>query len=817
MEGPVVLYAACLLLSLACGLGAVLVAARMPGMAGAGAGQRSFADLLDYAVQANERTIVLKSGALMQVFELIPQDLEYRDERYREHLHELLHKAVGKLAGSWCVSVDIKRKAERGYVPFFENDNEAARYLDERRAECFYRAKSYSSRFYLTVTFLGYLSARSRLEKVIVEEPQGEGSDAMQYVHKFEERVQDIISTVAHTAAVRPLISSGLAGTSELLGFISSCITGEEQLIGLPRGRFYLDAVLSHSDFCVGTVPKIGDNYIKVVSIDCLPRSTYFLMLNALNRLHLQYRFSHRFCCYDSLQQAVLMEKMRRFWKQRSKGIIAQVFNFEGRQSAHASSRVDEIDEAKARADNQEISFGAYSGNIILYARDVASIERDAKALVSELENLGFSPRVETVNTVEAYLGSLPGHMFENVRRPAISSEVFVDLLALNRIYQGEASCPNPLYGEDKSPLMQCRLPGNENFYLNLHQKDLGNTLVVGPPGSGKSVLLGSLMLNLMRYRGMRIFAFDRGYSFYALNRALEGSHIDFRGGGRLLCPLGDVHTTQGQQHALQFVLLLCHLQGIRLTQEDTDDLIACLRILAKSGDRSLSDLHLLLQSPLVKQAVAPYTLLCDGSSLMDGKRDLEATSPVNVFELKDIYELPERYSLPVLKHIFYMVEKSLNGDPCAIVLDEAWLMLRDSYFASELLKWFKTLRKHNAIVIMATQSLHDLKSSELFENLLDCVKTRIFLPNLDAGLNTLKGSYALMGLGEEQIAAIARGRGKHDYFFFKDGSFANFRLVLSNEEKYLLSVSGDHMVGEIDALYDTYGKFFFKEKANVF
>ena len=811
MDEQLMFYAACLTAAAALGCGALLLVTRLPVIGTERIRPGGFCDLLDYAMLLGEHTVLLKSGALMQVCELLPGDLSYENEACREHIHDMLHRAIRKLPGAWVINVDITRREERGYLPFFENAHEQARHLDELRAACFEREHSFRNRFYLSITFLGYMKARARLEKMLIEDDE-QLADERAYVQQFEARVRDIMDTVAHVIRVRPLCSSELTRGSELVSFLGACISGREHPVALPRGICYLDALLGVQDFYVGTLPRIGTDYIRAVAIDSLPQHTHFQMLGVLNRLQVQYRFSHRYCMYDSLQQAMLLEKMRRFWKQRSRGIIAQIFNIEGRENGNALAKVAEIDEAAERADNQELSFGSYSGTLVLYGPNPERLEEQARTVAGALENLGFCPRIETVNAVEAYLGSLPGHVHENLRRPTISSEVFIDLLALSGLYQGERSCPNPLYGIRPSPLMQCRLSGGENFYLNLHERDLGNTLVAGPPGAGKSVLLGALMLNFMRYAGMRIYAFDRGYSFYALCRAMDGTHIDFHAADGMLCPLRDVDQPQGLVHARQFIELLAALHGLTLAESEQQELSRCLTLLQDADERSLSQLHLLLQSPQLKLAVGSCTRAAGSSAILDGTDNFSLGGLLTVFELRELLELPERSSLPVLWQIFHLIEQGLDGSPCVLVLDEAWLMLRNAYFAGTLLKWFKTLRKHNALVILATQSLQDLRSSEHFENLLDCAKTRIFLPNVDAQLSSQQLSYQMMGLNELQTAAIARGQAKHDYFMLKNQHFAAFSLVLSPPERALLSQSGDHVVQRIDELHRRCGSRFYEE-----
>jgi transposase len=59
-----------------------------------------------------------------------------------------------------------------------------------------------------------------------------------------------------------------------------------------------------------------------------------------------------------------------------------------------------------------------------------------------------------------------------------------------------------------------------------------------------------------------------------------------------------------------------------------------------------------------------------------------------------------------VLAYLFHRIEDRLDGSPTLLIIDEGWLALDDEGFAGQLREWLKTLRKKNASVIFATQSL---------------------------------------------------------------------------------------------------------------
>ncbi len=779
-------------------------------------------DLLDYATAVDESVIALKNGALMRIYRFYPQDLSHVEESYAAHLHSLVSRALLKLNGNWAVQVDALREEDAAYLPKVQAVNQTAALLDRLRAQGFAREVSFKTGFYLTLTYLGSSQVKESLGLLMLkQEGREQAGSARQrtlaLVENFKERCDSVVETLALTMRLE-LLQLGKDHEHQALSYIQKCISGREIRLRLPTCPVYLDALLSSSDFESGFTPKVGEQLIAAVAVDGLPSESYFGVLNALAQLPCACRFHTRYLCFDDLQSVFLLEKYRRFWTQKSKGILSQIFNLQGRVNAHALARVEEVDAARTALDARTEIFGSYTAVIILMDKDFDKLQQSAACCVQALENLGFGARIETVNTMEAYLGSLPGHTKENLRRPLVSQRVLADLLPLSCPWEGERSAPSPLIGLEQGPLMQVRTPGRGRFYLNLHEKDLGNTIVIGPPGAGKSVLLQALMVSFLRYHGARIYAFDKGWSFYALSRSLGGEHIVLENVQSALCPLHDLNVGSELSYAEGFVELLCRLSGLELAAAQRLELTQALQLLKEHqpDERTLSDLYLLLSDQELKNALAPYTLLSNPKAILDHGSNLSFKRDLTVFECGSLFDSETRFSLPLLKQLFHLIERSFDGQPVMIVLDEAWQMLRDEAFARELLKWFKTLRKHNVLVVLATQSLTDLANSGLFEIFLECAKTRIFLPNFDAASPVLAPIYQKLGVNEAELARIVHGVPKQDYLFKKGADSVLFELALSGPELYLLSFAGVNCVSAVNELIGKEGSRFFLNAGGV-
>lgn len=110
---------------------------------------------------------------------------------------------------------------------------------------------------------------------------------------------------------------------------------------------------------------------------------------------------------------------------------------------------------------------------------DPEAAARSANDLLKTLADRGFTGRIETVNALEAYLGSLPGHGYPNLRRPLLSTRNVADLLPLTSVWPGLASNPSPYFAPGSPPLLWAKTGGATPFRLNIHDSDVGHTCPV--------------------------------------------------------------------------------------------------------------------------------------------------------------------------------------------------------------------------------------------------------------------------------------------------------------------------------------------------
>lgn len=295
--------------------------------------------------------------------------------------------------------------------------------------------------------------------------------------------------------------------------------------------------------------------------------------------------------------------------------------------------------------------------------------------------------------------------------------------------------------------------------------------LIVGPTGSGKSVLLAFMALQFRRYEGAQIFAFDHGGSIRAATLAVGGEWHDL--GGSLsgdaapvsLQPLARIDEPDERAWAADWLGAILAREDFAITPEVKDYLWTALGSLADApvAQRTLTGLTVLIQASGLKRALAPYTLAGPYGRLLDGDVERFGGSDAQAFETEGLVGTPAAPA--VLAYLFHRIGRRLDGRPTLILIDEGWLALDDPLFGRQLKEWLKTLRKKNASVIFATQSLADIEGSAIAPAIIESCPTRIFLANERALEPQIAGVYRRFGLNDRQIEIIASATPKRDYY----------------------------------------------------
>lgn len=205
------------------------------------------------------------------------------------------------------------------------------------------------------------------------------------------------------------------------------------------------------------------------------------------------------------------------------------------------------------------------------------------------------------------------------------------------------------------------------------------------------------------------------------------------------------------------------------------------------------------MQDAQLKLALKPYAVGGPAGRLLDAEHETLSPSSIEAFETEGLVGAPGAGA--VLAYLFHRIEGRLDGRPTLVIVDEGWLALDDPQFAAQLREWLKTLRKKNASVVFATQSLADIKDSPIAPAIVESCPTRLFLPNARALESQIAGIYAGFGLNARQIEIIARATPKRDYYVQSPAGDRLFDLGLGEVALAFAAASSKADQAAIDAV----------------
>ena len=488
----------------------------------------------------------------------------------------------------------------------------------------------------------------------------------------------------------------------ETLTYLHSCISTKRQTVRVPETPMYLDGILADQDLAGGLEPRLGSAHLRTLTIMGFPTQTWPGLLDDLNRLAFPYRWATRAICLDKTDATKVLTRIRRQWFAKRKSVMSIVKEVMTNETSalmdsDAGNKAQDADLALQELGSDFVGQAYVTATVTVWDNDPRIADERLRQVEKTIQGRDFTCIRETVNAVEAWLGSLPGHVYANVRQPPVSTLNLAHMMPFSAVWAG----PEKDEHFDAPPLFFARTEGSTPFRFSLHVGDVGHTLIIGPTGAGKSVLLALMSLQFRRYQKPQIFVFDFGGSVRAAALAMGGDWHDL--GGALadkvaepvaLQPLGHIDETGERAWAAEWIAALLAREGLTITPELKEHLWSALTSLASAPvqERTLTGLSVLLQSGGLKQALQPYTVAGPWGRLLDAESERLGNSDVQAFETEGLYGTSAAPA--VLSYLFHRIGGRLDGRPTLIIIDEGWLALDDPGFSGQLREWLKTLQE---------------------------------------------------------------------------------------------------------------------------
>ncbi len=733
--------------------------------------ERPMASMLPYVSLVNDVTIRTRGNALFQCIRLDGVNSMTSDDAHLEKIRALFAAIIAQIGPEYSFYVHKVSKAIETALPPVPNEG-FAQALDTRWQAAIAQAGLRDKTLTLTVLKRPPLGARLRLKRSD-SIAQLKDKTAKQ-LRKLEEVIGFLLSSFAE---MNPRLLGAECG--ELLGFLGALNIGQERPL-FAKSRFGVIA----EDVANTRVTFLGRNFIldegttgqrvgTSFAIKTYPAKTSCTMFDELN-LPVDMVVTHSFTPINSNIMASRIKRQQRLMKASDDGAISL-----------AEELIDALDDLESK----RLSFGDHHMTVTVFAET----EEQLEAIAAEVRNIAASEGVNLVNESFAarthYFAQHPGNGQMRSRKSAITNTNFADLAALHRGQLGKPGDKVP-WGK---PISLFPTPERSGFLFNYHEAGQpdkeptsGHTLILGRPGSGKSVLSAFLMTQARRCDA-RVFVFDYRAGMEMSVRANGGRYSTIKAGEATgLNPLRTEIDGRGQTWLSDWLATLLHRTDKPLSPVQINRIQEVVRQNAGASDAALrnwQDLASLFVAGADEgdlfERVQEWT--ADGRYGWIFGQSAEDTfsldGDVVGFDLTGILDSEsEKERMAVLSYLFRRVERVIEDrKPTLIIIDEAWKALDNPYFSDRLSNWLVTARKQNAVVVMMTQYASQLEKTRTGKTIVEAVPTQLLLPNIRASAS----DYTMLGLSEKELSVLL-------------GTGSNSRLALVRDDQGSVVIDAD-------------------------
>jgi type IV secretion system protein TrbE len=581
--------------------------------------------------------------------------------------------------------------------------------------------------------------------------------------------LEEAQATVLHKARsfmlqVSDFLPARILPKQEAFSVLKRTLNFDAQKLGAARLKHdtFLDYYLPESHVeCHRRHLRVDDDYVKVLTLKEPSAQSFPLIFQHLLEVEANYHVVTEWKKEDSGKTRRAIQSKRRHFHNTKRSFTSQVnLNDVPAQDL----LLDDSKEAQVRELGQSLQeieiagnyFGLFSLTVVIYDRDLAKVDQACAEFYKVFSVHDAQLYEEKYNLLNAFLATVPGNHVFNLRYLYLANTNYADFSFLFTLDSGDIR--NRHLRTEYLAVLETN--HHTPYFLNLHYRDVAHTMILGRTGAGKSFLLNFLITSLQKY-SPQTFVFDLGGSFESLTRLFGGSYLrvglesrDFK-----INPFSLAPTKENLDFLALFLKVL--IQGNKpaeLEPSTERDLYHQIENLY-SVDPALRTLSVLSNTlgHELSGRLAKWTRGGQFGFLFDNVEDTISFSRFQSFDFQRMGGYPELLE-PLLFYILHranavICDRETSSVFKAFFIDEAWVFLKNPSIQRYVLEALKTWRKHNAAMVLSTQSLDELKRSEILDIIIESCATKLFLANPDMDRDLYQHQFHL---NETEIGLIA-------------------------------------------------------------
>ncbi|HEV2224542.1 MAG TPA: type IV secretion system DNA-binding domain-containing protein [Candidatus Acidoferrales bacterium] len=612
---------------------------------------------------------------------------------------------------------------------------------------------------------------------------------------------------------VSDFLTARLLDKQEAFRILKKTLNFAPEKLDLAKLKYdtFLDYYLCESHLeCHRGHLRLDDYYVKVLTLKEPSAQSFPLIFKRLLEVQANYYVVTEWKREDSGKTRRVIQAKRRHFHNTKRSFFSQVnLNDAAPQDVllddSKESQVRELGEGIKEIELHGNYFGQFSLTVVIYDLDPATVDRACAEFYKVFSVHDAQLYEEKYNLLNAFLAAVPGNHAFNLRYLYLLNTNYADFSFLFTLHCGEPR--NRHLRQEYLAVLETN--HHTPYFLNLHYRDVAHTMILGRTGAGKSFLLNFLITNLQKY-APHTFILDLGGSFESLTHLFGGSYVrvgleseDFT-----INPFSLPPTKENLEFLALFVKVL--LQGSKMLEIDpaterdlyhqienlyaVDPALRTLGVLANTLGHEMSE------------RLARWTRGGQFGFVFDNPEDTISFSQFQCFDFQGMSQYPGILE-PLL---FYILHRgnAVIADPQitqvfkAFFIDEAWVFLKNPSIQRYVVEALKTWRKHNAAMVLSTQSLDELRRSDILDVIIESCATKIFLANPDMDRELYSKQFHLNENEVELISALI----PKQQFLIKTPELAKVANLTVDPKSYWLYTNDPYDNKKRKEAFETYG-----------
>jgi type IV secretion system protein VirB4 len=686
--------------------------------------EKAIGDMLPYARHVDDSTVLTRDGALVQALKidgLAYETADSEDLNYRKGVRNAILRAVASSRLSLYHHV-VRREVNAET----EGEIEApfAQQLDAT-----WRERMAGRRLYVNDLYITLLRKPAPLRTGFLADLLGHGAavDAAARARDLRELDAARDSLLASLSAYKPRLLTAYevdgCRYSEPLEFLGCVFDGELRPRLMPAGALSEAVAQRRVSFGLDTLELSGAGdapraFAAMIAVKEYPPHTAPGQLDRLFSLPYAFTLTESFSFVD---RQVALDRMN-----------LALRRMRASDDDALSLRRDLV-EAKDHAAAGRLAFGEHHLTVMVKAASPRELDETVADVQAAFTEIGAISVREDVAMEPSFWAQFPGNTAFIPRKALVSSANFAGLASYHNHPMGRAN------GNHWGPAVTVlETTAASPYYFNFHQGDLGNFIVIGPSGAGKTVLLNFLIAQAQKF-SPRVVFFDKDRSAEIFLRAMGARYDVLRAGAPSgLNPLQLPDAPANRRFLHDWTAKLLTANGETLSADDAHVITEAVAANFEQEPqyrrlRYFRELFAGVRRPTAGDLAArfaPWIGEGERAWLFDNETDLlDLDARMIGFDMTQLLD-DSVARTPAMMYLFHRVEERLDGSPALIVVDEGWKALDDDVFVARIRDWEKTIRKRNGVVGFSTQSARDALDSRIANAIIEQSPTQIFLPN---------------------------------------------------------------------------------------